>query len=185
MKRAWLTTGIVALVMAMALPLAFAQGRGGRGMGPDGCRGPKCVLKSLDLSADQQKAVDALRDQHRDVLKSLKANVKAAHEALRALAERDDATIADAEAAELAMFQAHQAVQAERRAHRAAILEILTPEQRAKVPNGWRLGLDRGPGMGPGMGHGMRHGMKGRGGGGWGMGHGGPPDMAPPDVDED
>ena len=185
-KAIWTTTTVL---LALGLVASAAYARGGRG-GPPGeegfRRGPGRLLAQLDLAPEQEEAMKQLRRQQREEGRTLRGQMREAREALVALAERDDATIAEVEAAEDVMFETKRALHRMRRAHRAAMMGLLAPEQVEKVPNAWRLGLDRGKGR-----HGGRGWHRGprRGGRGRGMGPGGcacpdgAPDGPPPDED--
>jgi len=190
MKKTTLIIGIGALTIALLAPMAFAQGRPGRGFGPpsddDMERGPHPQLEGLELTEEQVAAIDELREQHLASVELIQAEIQAAHEEMVALAADESATVAQVEAVEDRILQARRQLMTERRYHRSQVYELLTPEQQEQVGNAWRLGLDRGgPRGGEGMGLGGRHGRGGhhgrmgrpggRGpgaGAGWGRGPG-------------
>ena len=206
--------GSAALALALVLATGAADARGRRGGGPGG-PGPggpgpggpgmehgmghgQRILAQLDLTDAQKTGVSALRAEHQTQMKALHEQMRQLHESMRSLVERDDATVEEVEAIEAQMDELHRVIRTERRAFRGQAFDLLTPEQKAQVPNAWRLGVGPGPGMGPGMhrgwggrGKGFDQDGKGFGKGGpgcrgprgWGQGDG--PGWAPPDAPAD
>jgi Spy/CpxP family protein refolding chaperone len=129
MKR---TLTVVAAVALLALPFA-AQAKGVReGRGPRGGEmGP--LLAGLNLTADQQKQIDTLRQQQRDRVKPLREQMKGKMQEMRALwmADKPDRNAILAKHQE--MDGIRQQLTVERVDHRLALLQILTPEQRAQI----------------------------------------------------
>jgi Spy/CpxP family protein refolding chaperone len=166
--------GGAVLALALVATTADARGRGkmgdkdGRFEGRSGR-----LLATLDLSAEQQAALKAVKEERRETKQALHEQMMRAHEELRALAERDDATVEEVEAIEARLDDLHRQMRTERRAFRLEAYELLTPEQKAQVPTAWRLAIGPGPGMGPGKA------WKGKGKGWHSRGFGPGPGMGP------
>lgn len=190
MRRTWLVSAIVigALVVSS---VALARGphrRGGRGMGMGkmGGPGPMAMLQRLDLSEEQQAAVDALFEEHRAVVEPLRTQMEALHEEVKAVLEADGLLFDEAEALQDQKFELRKALRAERRKFHRGLVGILTAEQLAQLPKPWVLGFGKpGPGMheGPGFRGGRGFGPMGPGrgacdGSGPCGGWGGPPPPA-------
>ncbi|MGM0577962.1 MAG: Spy/CpxP family protein refolding chaperone [Myxococcota bacterium] len=119
-----LTTLIAALVAA---PAAMAFGPGGQ-RGPRGER----LIEALDLTPDQQEAVEALRQQMRKEAEPLRKEMDAAREEMKQLwrvPELDRAAI-QAKAAEIHAI--HSQLRSLRLDHRLDVFEVLDAEQRGK-----------------------------------------------------
>jgi len=181
--------GGAVLALALVVTTAEARGRGKMGSrdgwGHDGGRGQR-LLASLDLSDEQTAALQALREERRQTKQALHAQAQQAFEDLRALAQRADATVEEVEAIEARLDDVHRQMRTERRAFRMQAYELLTAEQKARVPTAWRLGIGPGPGMGKGGRHGFGHGGRGMGPGMGpaGCGCAGQPPVAPPPDEE-
>ncbi len=142
--RRTLMTVMVAVAAGVALPLAQAMpgGPGGPGMGGYGMMGgPGSARMShmLDHMLDGLGATDAQRTQIRQIAQTAAADMKAQHEAGRALRERGLQLLAaptvDAAAAEVLRQQmVAQHDQGSKRMLQAMIeiSAVLTPEQRVK-----------------------------------------------------
>jgi len=186
MKKAILTAGIVAIVLAMAGADALARGgrrgrmrAGGPGMGPG-------AVSMLNLTADQQQQIVKLRAEHQVQVAPLLAElgVKRAELQTLWLAGGLDAGAVRDKSAEIEKLrsQLHEA----RVEHRLAVAGILTPVQRQQMARvrGYGFRGQGGQGMtmcnrhgGRGMGAGVGIGQRGgRGkGAGAGFGKGGGP----------
>ncbi len=121
----------VGLLSAAALSTQlFAQppSRGGRDM-----RGGFPGMRDLDLSEVQRQGIRDIRQQNRSAQESLNEHLRAAMRALNEAVMTDGVNepVIRALAAELAILESEAAVQ---RAHTyAAILSILTPDQRTQL----------------------------------------------------
>ena len=122
--------------MLLAAPLAFAaqeRGRRGRGMhggGRDGHGGgPGALMRELDLTEEQQEQLRAVFEQGtaRETFERLRSSREALNDAIDNGA--DEATLRQL-AYEVGTAEGDVAV--ERARTQAAMLEILTPEQREK-----------------------------------------------------
>lgn len=141
----WLATGAVVVALAGAAVGAQAQGTRGHGMG--GEQGmmmfggnPEHVGRMVDHMLDGLNATDAQRSQIKQIATAAATDLKAQHEAGRALRDKGlqifAAPTVDAGAAEaLRQQMLAQHDQASKRVLQAMldVSKVLTPEQRAKV----------------------------------------------------
>lgn len=163
MRRTIMNTTIPTIFVATLMMLALttttanAQQGLGNGAGPwwaeDGASNNPCPVEQLDLSVEQQEALDELRLEHFDNVAQLRDELVQARDLLAALADSEDVTTAEVEALELQMDDIHSALRSERRAYRGLVVDLLTVEQQSELPNGWHLGIDGNRGR-----HGHRHG---------------------------
>lgn len=156
MKRTAVVVGLVGALVLMA-SAAFAWGPGwGRGFGPYGYGpGYGLGLPVSNLTADQIAKIDKIRSDRYAEMTKLRTELWTKGTELRALYREpalDRAKIA-AKQKEIAALQAE--MQEKALAARAAVAEVLTPEQRAQLP---AVGPGMGPGFGPGRGFGPRMG---------------------------
>ena len=142
----WLATGVVVVALAGAAVGAQAQGMQGHGMGR-GEHGmmmfggnPERVGRMVDHMLDGLGATDAQRSQIKQIATAAATDLKAQHEAGRALRDKGVQIFAapsvDANAAEaLRQQMLTQHDQASKRVLQAMldVSKVLTPEQRAKV----------------------------------------------------
>ncbi len=152
------TTMLAALAVLLAAPAALAwPGGPGKGHG-------RRMARALDLSEEQQEAVQALRKDMREELGDVRAVLREKREELAELwrAETPDRTAILAKMAELDGLR--QSVRTRRVDFRLAVHALLTPEQRERAAelfarrgpgrHGRRHGRGHGPGFGPGPGFG-------------------------------
>lgn len=148
-----------AIVLAVAAALgtcAFAAAQPAPPPGPPHERGPggpphgpqmgPPLERVLDLTADQQKAVEALRKEEYEAMRPAMEQLRGLHEALRDALEAatpDPMTVGQAaiavHAAEAQMKQGHAA-------YRERLLALLTDEQKQKLALFEKM---MGPGSGP------------------------------------
>lgn len=154
-RRPLVILGVVALAMAVAVPLAFAHGpRGGGGEGRGGKGRGDFIKKELGLNDKQVEALKLLReDLHTDV-GDLRDQVDAKRTALNELwkAPAPDRNKIVAATAEIGKLEAQ--IDTLRIDHMFAVKGELTPEQFAKF-------VELGPKHGKKWG---RHGKGGKGG---------------------
>jgi len=142
MRRTILTLTVGAMVLALAVPAAMAcrgRGMGGPGMGGPGMGGPGMgmpggmMLRGLDLSAEQQTAIDQARKTfwgYRDALhKALDAKRDELHKLWTA--EQPDAQAIKRVVKDMAKIRTE--LRLRRVDMRLAVNQILTPEQRAQL----------------------------------------------------
>jgi Spy/CpxP family protein refolding chaperone len=143
----WLIAGVVLAVSATIALSAWAQGPGGHGHGGGMMGGPGMFMGSpehinrgVDHMLDRLNATDAQRTQIKAIVQQAAADLKAQHQAGRALHERAaqilTAPTIDANAAEAVRQQMMQQHDATSRRVLQAMLDVsraLTPEQRAKI----------------------------------------------------
>ncbi|HRE89781.1 MAG TPA: periplasmic heavy metal sensor [Myxococcota bacterium] len=178
MKKKFLISGGVGLLaLLIVVPLAFAGGpRGGEGRGERGPRWEK-MAERLGLDEKQKVTVKGLFEQHRDEAKSLREQLDAAREKVKAAWLDKNATEASVKAAHREVHALQGQLAEQRVEFGFALKRVLTPAQFEKVANK----LMKGGGFGKG------HHFKGKGGRGWGGrgdfgGRGGPPDAG--DIEE-
>jgi Spy/CpxP family protein refolding chaperone len=121
--------------------------KGGMGKGMPGCGmkgpmgsgmadGPKCgpMLKALDLTAEQQKKVDAIHEKQARLMVQAQADIRIAEMDMQQLmrAETPDKAKIDAQIDKLSQLQA--GMQKSRTATLFEIRALLTPEQLKKFP---------------------------------------------------
>ncbi len=114
----------------------------GPGMGPGMAGGPKCgpMLKALDLTAEQQKKVDAIHEKQARVMVQAQADIRIAEMDMQQLvrAETPDKAKIDAQIDKLAQLKA--GMQKSRTATLLEIRGLLTPEQQKKFSVGPMMG---------------------------------------------
>lgn len=168
--------GLVALVAVLIMvPLALAGGpRGGEGRGERGPRWEK-MAERLGLDEKQKVTVKALFEQHRDEAESLREQLQAAREKVKAAWLDKNATEASVKAAHREVHALQGQLAEQRVEFGFKLKRVLTPEQFEKVAHKLMKG------RGFGKGHHMKGGWGGRGGecegGGFCGGRGGPPDV--------
>ncbi len=176
MRQTFRIVGISALIFGLAIPAALAcRGDGdgdGDGRGHDKRGGP---FAGLELAADQEAAITALRQDMKTRSEPVRTKLKANRQAVAALwtSGRPDAAKLKALAKERAALKAE--IDAARIDHMVAAFHVLTPAQQTIAAERFAK-----------MGDGHRKGRMGRGGkGGQGRrGGDGPPDGAGDDSDE-
>jgi Spy/CpxP family protein refolding chaperone len=119
---------VIALLVAATSTIALAQDSGPafRARGPRAAR----LAKELNLTDAQRQQMRALRAADRDQNSQLYADLHAKLQELHALKQAGDPKAADVKAELKAM---HPQVRAARQASRQAMLNVLTPEQRAEL----------------------------------------------------
>ncbi|MEZ4264857.1 MAG: Spy/CpxP family protein refolding chaperone [Myxococcota bacterium] len=175
MRQTFRIVGISALILGLAIPAALAcrgdgdgDGEGdGRGHGKRG--GP---FAGLELAADQEAAITALRQDMKTRSEPVRTKLKANREAVAAVwkSGRPDAAKLKSLAKERAALKAE--IDAARIDHMVAAFNVLTPAQQTQAAERFAK-----------MGDGHRKGRMGRGGKG-GRGGDGPPAGADDDSDE-
>ena len=168
-RTAVLTAVAVVVIAAATLALAGAPGRRHAGSGEPGelkMDGPRGVLgplgrmlDRLDLSDEQQVKVEAIIDEARPGIESLRDKLRDGRQAFAAAhpPESFDEAAIRAHAAEQAKLTTELAVQSARA--RARVLGVLTPEQLAEFKAARERFEDYRDEFGPG---GRRHGGHGR-----------------------
>lgn len=177
-KKFLISAGVGLVALLVVVPLALAGGpRGGEGRGERGPRWEK-MAERLGLDEKQKVTVKGLFEQHRDEAESLREQVQAAQEKVKAAWLDPNATEASVKAAHQEVHALRGQLAEQKVALGFKLKKVLTPAQFEKVAHK----LMKGGGFGKG------HHMRGKGkGGGWGGrgdfgGRGGPP--VNPDVDE-
>jgi Spy/CpxP family protein refolding chaperone len=122
---------VIALVVAATSTIALAQDAGPRFH----ARGPRAdrlaeKLETLNLTEAQKQQMKDLRAAGREQNKQLYADLRGKLQELRALKQAGDPKATDVKAQIQAM---HPQIQATRKASRQAMLNVLTPEQRAEL----------------------------------------------------
>lgn len=150
MKRFSMALGIFTLVLAAAAGAAIAQGapegdhsfhHRGHGFGPGMGHGPgmhfgerhlEHLAEALELTAEQQEAVEAL---HEELQATVRPLVEQKHAAMRQLHEAVEAGSTDACALGQLVLQAHgedDALEAAHERFEAGLTALLTPEQKTR-----------------------------------------------------
>lgn len=124
-------TLLVAGALAAGTALAQAHPAPGRL-----ARGIRAAMAVLDLTDAQKDKVKAIFASHKDEGMAFRAQAKADREALKTAASAAKPDPATVGAAFLKVRANAEAARAKRKAVRAEIDEVLTPEQRAKL-EGW------------------------------------------------
>jgi P pilus assembly/Cpx signaling pathway, periplasmic inhibitor/zinc-resistance associated protein len=135
-RKAWLITGIVALVAVMAVPIAYAQHQR-HGSDEFGGFGPFAKVhwlkQQLGLTDDQASQIrdiaSGVRDQNREYRKTMRANMADAGKIL--IANPTDLAAAQAVLAHNADAEAAMKTNILKGVSQA--LQVLTPEQRVKL----------------------------------------------------
>jgi protein CpxP len=137
-----MTVGVAALglVVAFGLTALAQQGPGpGRQGGPWG-RGPRAhamalgfALGQLDLTAAQREQVQAILQQHRAERQVLAQQARAARLALNQAVEAPTVDEGAIKAASASLGEVHTQMALMRARVRSEVLQVLTPEQRAKA----------------------------------------------------
>jgi len=111
-------------------------------MGPGMAGGPKCgpMLKALDLTAEQQKKVDAIHEKQARQMVQAEADLRIATMDMQQLmrAETPDKAKIDAQIDKVAQLRA--GMQKSRTATLLEVRALLTPEQLKKFPGGPMMG---------------------------------------------
>lgn len=172
----WKKPALLAGVLAGSiLVFGSAQAFGPGGFGPGGCGGGPGMMRAmqtLDLTTEQQQAINTITSQQRE---KMQAHWQQMQDIRKALHEQATATNYDAaKVRELADTKAklHAEMTVQRNATMHQIRQQLTEEQVEKLDSLQQSGF--GPGRGRGMGHGMGPGMGMGMGSGMGMGGYGP-----------
>jgi len=161
------TMGMLTALLALFLITPAFAGEHGEGEGEDkgcGCKGQ--MFEELELTAEQQEAIDGLKEaMHADktTLHEQAAALGGEMEALWAAAEIDrDAVIAKTEAVMEIKAQMHL----RKLQFKLDMLELLTPEQRVKAQEHMAAKMGAGHGGHGGKGHGCKggHGEHAKGG---------------------
>ena len=134
MMKSILAAGTLALAVASSPP-AFGHGmRGGGACGHGALLGGGRMLHALDLSADQKQEVRDILTAHRPTLARLRANEKAATQALAAkLLGTGAVTQQDLDALVQQESQARTALIRERLGAALEVRNVLTPQQIQKA----------------------------------------------------
>ena len=165
-RTAVLTAIAVVVITGATLALAGAPGRGHGGPGEPMIDGPRGVLgplgrmlDRLDLSDEQTSKVEAILDEARPGIESLREKLRDGRQAFAAAhpPESFDEAAIRAHAAEQAKLTTELAVQSARA--RARVLGVLTPEQLAEFKAARERFEDYRDEFGPG---GRRHGGHGQ-----------------------
>lgn len=152
--------GIILLATFMVSTLVVnAQGprfRATAGNGNGYGNGTRCAM--LNLTADQQKQIDALRVKHIKEVTPLQNDLREMHAKLITLrtAEKPDLNAINSLIDQISSTKA--TLMKKRVAHRAEVSALLTAEQRVIFNSHSRMGRGRGMGRGMGRGRGMRRG---------------------------
>jgi len=155
MKHSMTLSGLFVLATLIAAPLALAGGRsdspGQRYCEDDGedqdavRRGGrhgrrsgqgfsmKRVISQLDLDDEQQEAVKQIRDSHKDAVEPYREKMQSQKEELRALWSVENPDRETILALEDEMLDTRGQMRVARTDLKLAVLELLTPEQRAEM----------------------------------------------------
>jgi protein CpxP len=125
-----------AMVLAMAMlfgAAAFAQGpaRDGRGRGGGG-RDGGLPIRALNLTAEQQQQVRAIRDAHQAALRQAQEAYRKAAEAQRLAIQTVPANEGQVRAATMAMAEAQADLAVEESRLFTEVWAVLTPEQQTR-----------------------------------------------------
>ena len=152
-----LAVGIALLTMATAAPVLVAVNAEQRGPGPGfggpppggpGMRGPGGPMgfgpgfRELDLTDEQRAQMRSIAESHRDEFKAAGDKSRAAHEAMRTLLEADTIDEAAIRAKSVEVAAAEADVMILNAKVRRESMQVLTPEQQAKLKE---LRESRGP----------------------------------------
>ena len=134
MTKTFLAAGTLALTVAGSAR-AFGHGMGGGdACGHGGFLGGGRVLHALDLSADQKQGVRDIVSQHRPTLAQLRANERAARQAIAGkLLGTGSVTQQDLDPLLQQESQARTALMRERFATALEVRKVLTPDQIQKA----------------------------------------------------
>ena len=160
--RSPLTLVPLALAVALAAGLALPAlaGPGARGAGFPLRR----ALRQLDLSDAQKAQLRSAREAQRPAFEELRSRMRTDREALKGLLDAGTKDYAAIGKAVVRLDETRKALKSEREKGRAALEQVLTPEQKAKL-EGFMRGLRAGRRGGHGFGPGARPmGRPGRGG---------------------
>jgi zinc resistance-associated protein len=157
------TMVVIGLVSAMALTattaLAWGPGSGrGKGMGygpgPGSGYGPGAAVSTL--SPEQAAKIQKIRSDRFADMAKVRTEMVTKRTELQALFREPVLDQAKIVAKQKEMTALQTQMQEKALAARMAVAEVLTPEQRAQLPN---VGPGMGPGFGPGRGFGPEMGM--------------------------
>jgi Spy/CpxP family protein refolding chaperone len=156
----------IALLATSGLALAQGWGRGtGMGSGPGGGMGFGPCAANLNLTAEQIKQMQVLREQHFTETAPQRETLFAKNAELRSLWARKDSKPEDIMSKQNEVNDLRGKLQALATQHRLQAREILTPEQQTQLqsclsdtgnfgPGSGKRGGGMGPGRGMGMGPG-------------------------------
>lgn len=131
--------------LALALPVTSAMAAGpehgdarAMHMGAESMRGGMehhyfAMLRKLDLSAEQQKQLRLLRDAQSDALRPIERNLREEHIALRDVASADSYDAKKAAEISERIGRLHGKMALSLVEGHRKVLDVLTPEQRAKL----------------------------------------------------
>lgn len=135
-------TFMISLIVCggLLVTMAFAQGRGPGGQGPGG-RGPGgpppdgggMALRLLELSDAQKAQVKTIQDTEDAKVEALHDKLREAHDALRAATTKGQFNEAQVRTLAAAIAQNEVELMVIRARKDAAIYQLLTAEQRAKL----------------------------------------------------
>lgn len=177
-KKALFSAGAGLVALFVAIPLALAGGpRGGDGRHEPGARLER-MAERLGLDAAQKQKVKVIFEQHKDEAQSLREQMRAAKDKVKAAWSDKNATPASVKAAMREVHALKAQLMEERVDLGFALKKVLTPEQFEQARH-----FIEGRGGRGGHGHkGFKRGGEGRFGGGPGWG-GGPVDEDGPDTE--
>ena len=139
MKRLGISVAIAAVLGLAAYTMAGAQGPERQGFGGPGMHGPHgfgrgagMLLRGLDLDANQQEQIKAIRESARDAAQDPPAEVQL-HRQLQSELFADTPDPARLAALQQQLLQAHSARLAKRVALEQKIAQVLTADQRATI----------------------------------------------------
>jgi periplasmic protein CpxP/Spy len=120
----------IAAAVLLAAVAAIAQGRHGYG-GPGG--GFHHMLKQLDLTADQYSQVKAIFEKEKPTLQPLMQQMRQNHQAMKALESSGPFDEAKTRTLATQNSQTMVELQVEHARIKSGIMQILTPDQKAKL----------------------------------------------------
>lgn len=119
---------VAGAAVILVASLAAAHPHRSPGCGGEGRRGQ--LMQQLDLTEEQQKSLDQLRQAQQKSMQGLREELQAKAVELRNLTDANDPR---AEQAREQFREIREEMQARRLAHRADVQKILTPEQQKKL----------------------------------------------------
>jgi periplasmic protein CpxP/Spy len=120
----------VGAAVMLAVAAAIAQGMHGHG-GPDGDF--HRMLKQLDLTADQQAQVKAIWEKEKPAMQPLMQQMRQNHQAMKALETSGPFDEAKTRALATQNAQTMIEMQVQHARIKSEIMQILTPDQKAKM----------------------------------------------------
>lgn len=121
---------IISAAVLLAVTAAMAEGRRGHG-GPDGDF--HRMLRQLDLSSDQQSQVKAIFEKEKPTLQPLMQQMHQNHDAMNALETAGPFDEAKTRALATQNSQTMVELEVEHARIKSEIVQILTPDQKAKL----------------------------------------------------